>query len=66
MFSCTSDGVPGDPAHPVGWDLLEAKFRDCVSFADRPLIPGGVERVIELTHDLDRLEDTTEILNLLG
>jgi 2-methylcitrate dehydratase PrpD len=25
VFSCTPDGVPGDPAHPVGWDLLEAK-----------------------------------------
>jgi hypothetical protein len=52
--------VPGDPTHPVGWDLLEAKFRDCVSFA------SGIERMIELAHDLDRLEDTTEILNLLG
>jgi hypothetical protein len=59
-------GFPGDPAHLVGWDLLEAKFRDCVSFANRPLIPGGVERMIELAHDLDHLEDTSEILNLLG
>ena len=24
VFSCTADGVPGYPAHPVGWDLLEA------------------------------------------
>jgi 2-methylcitrate dehydratase PrpD len=66
VLSCTPEGVPGDPAHPVGWDLLEAKFRDCVSFANRPLIPGAVERMIELAHDLDRLEDTSEILNLLG
>lgn len=64
QFSCTPDGVPGDPAHPVGWDLLEAKFRDCVSFAHRPLIPGGVERMIELVHDLDRLNDAAEILDL--
>ena len=66
VLSCTPDGVPGDPKHPVRWDLLEAKFRDCVSFAHRPLLPGGVERVIELVHDLDRLEDPTEILNPLG
>ena len=63
---CTPDGVPGDPMHPVKWDQLEAKFRDCVSFAHRPLVPGGVERMIELVHDLDRLENATEILNLLG
>ena len=66
VLSCTPDGVPGDPKHPVRWDLLEGKFRDCVSFAHRPLLPGGVDRVIELVHDLDRLEDATEILNLLG
>jgi len=58
--------VPGDPAHPVGWDLLETKFRDCVSFAHRPLIPGGVERMIELVHDLDCLDDVSEILRLFG
>ena len=52
--------------HPVKWDQLEAKFRDCVSFAHKPLIPGGVERTIELVHDLDRREDATEMLNLLG
>ena len=66
VLSCTPEGVPGDPAHPVSWDLLEAKFRDCVSFANRPLIPGGAERMIELVHDLDRLEDATDILSLLG
>jgi hypothetical protein len=52
--------------HPVKWDQLEAKFRDCVSFARRPAVRSGVERIIELVHDLDRLEDATEILNLLG
>jgi 2-methylcitrate dehydratase PrpD len=66
MFSCTPDGVPGDPMHPVTWDQLEAKFRDCVSFAHRSLIPGGIERMIELVHDLDRLEDATEVLKVLG
>jgi hypothetical protein len=29
------DGVPGDPRHPVDTALLEAKFRDCVSFSAR-------------------------------
>jgi 2-methylcitrate dehydratase PrpD len=66
VLSCTPDGVPGDPAHPVGWELLEAKFRDCVSFAYRPLIPGGAERMIELIHDLDHLDDATEVLNFFG
>jgi hypothetical protein len=50
----------------VGWDLLEAKFRDCISFAHRPLIPSGAERIIELVHDLDRLDDVTGIVDLFG
>jgi hypothetical protein len=66
VFSCTPDGVPGDPTHPVGWDRLEAKFRDCVSFADRPLTPAGVERIIEMVHHLDHLDDASEILRLFG
>jgi 2-methylcitrate dehydratase PrpD len=66
IFSCTPDGVPGDPAHPVGWDLLEAKFRDCVSFARRPLLQGGAERMIELVRNLDCLDDVTEIIHLFG
>src|SRR5690348_1863784 len=66
VFSCTPDGVPGDPAHPVGWDVLEAKFRDCVSFAHRPLIRGGVERMIEMVRHLDNLDDASEVLRLFG
>jgi 2-methylcitrate dehydratase PrpD len=66
VLSCTPDGVPGDPAHPVGWDVLEAKFRDCVSFAHRPLIPGGVERMIEMVRHLDNLDDASEVLRLFG
>lgn len=65
-LSCTPGGVPGDPAHPVGWDLLEAKFRDCVSFACRPLIQGSADRIIELVHNLDCLDDVTEIIRLFG
>jgi 2-methylcitrate dehydratase PrpD len=66
VFSCTPDGVPGDPAHPVGWDVLEAKFRDCVSFARRPTIQGNVERLIEMVHRLDGLSDISEMFHLLG
>ena len=48
VFSCTPDGVPGDPAHPVGWDLLEAKFRDCISFGE-PTAHSGWRRADDRT-----------------
>src|SRR5690242_18229332 len=66
VFSCAPDGVPGDPAHPVGWDLLEAKFRDCLTFGHRPAVQSVIERVIEMVHHLDSLDDVSEIVRLFG
>jgi 2-methylcitrate dehydratase PrpD len=59
------DGVPGDPRHPVSDELLEAKFRDCVSFSALPVPQENVDRAIELIGNLEDLEDVTQILRLL-
>ena len=64
-YSHKPDGVPGDPQHPVTRDLLEAKFRDCVSFAAKPLAEAQVDRAIALIHDLENVPDVTEIMQLL-
>lgn len=58
-------GVPGDPDHPVGDDLLEEKFRDCVSFSARPIPPADVDTAIALVRDLEHVGDVTEIIRLL-
>jgi 2-methylcitrate dehydratase PrpD len=59
-------GVPGDPKNPVGWERLEAKFRDCVSFSARPIPAPNVERVIRLLRDLENLADATQVVRALG
>lgn len=59
------NGVPGDPRNPVGRDLLEAKFRDCVSFAAKPLAMRNVDAAIELIRDLENVTDVGEITRLL-
>jgi hypothetical protein len=64
-YSCRPEGVPGDPAHPVSDELLEAKFRDCVSFSELSVPPENVERAIELVRDLENVTDVTQILRLL-
>ena len=66
VFSCTPDGVPGDPRHPVSDALLEAKFRDCVSFSAREVPPANVERAIAAIGDLENMDDVTEIVRLLA
>ena len=46
--------------------MLEAKFRDCISFSAKPLDTTAADRVIALVHDLERLQDATEIVRHLA
>jgi len=65
VFAHQPDGVPGDPRHPVDPRLLEAKFRDCVSFAARPIALSDVEQAIEMVWNLEKLDDVTRIVRTL-
>ena len=66
VLSHQPDGVPGDPRHPVDSHLLEAKFRDCASFAAKPIAPGSVERAIDMIWNLEKLDDATAIIRTLN
>jgi 2-methylcitrate dehydratase PrpD len=66
VFSCQPDGVPGDPHHPVSDELLEAKFRDCVSFSAQAVAPGNVQSAIDAIRNLENVGDATEIVRLLA
>jgi 2-methylcitrate dehydratase PrpD len=59
-------GMPGDPDNPVGWDVLEAKFRDCVGFAATVPSASNVDRAIAMLRDLEHVDDVAEIVELLG
>ena len=65
VYRCKPAGVPGDPSLPVDDALLEAKFRDCVSFCVEPIAAANVERAIALIRDLENVPDVTEIVRLL-
>ena len=62
----TPDGVPGDPDHPVSDALLEAKFRECVSFSAAKIPAENVEKAIGLIRDLENVNDVAEIVRLLA
>lgn len=66
VVSCRPDGVPGDPHHPVSDDLLDAKFRDCVSFSATPVAEQNVQRAIDAIRDLENIADATNIVRLLA
>ena len=65
LHSCRPEGVPGDPDHPVSDELLEAKFRDCVSFSATTIPASAVDRAIALIRDLENVSDATEIIRAL-
>ena len=60
------DSVPGGPNQRVGWDVVEAKFRDCVSFAAKPIAANNIDRAVALVRDLENQEDVTELVRLLA
>jgi 2-methylcitrate dehydratase PrpD len=66
LLSHRPDGMPGDPRNPVSAELLEAKFRDCVSFAARRVAADRVESAIDLMRKLDTVPDVREIIRLLS
>jgi 2-methylcitrate dehydratase PrpD len=63
---CRPTSVPGDPANPPSQQLLERKFRDCVSFSTQRVADADVERAIELVNNLENLADATEIMRVLS
>ena len=65
VYSSKPQSVPGDAENPVSDELLEAKFRDCASFAAKNINSGNIERAIEMIWDLENLADAGEITRLL-
>ena len=60
------ESVPGAPGNPASQDLLEAKFRDCVSFSACPVPPANADRVIDMVNNLETVSDVGEIIRLLA
>jgi hypothetical protein len=57
--------MPGDPDHPITWQMLEQKFRDCASFSAQRIPSHKIERAIALVRDLENVSDATEVIRTL-
>ncbi len=59
--------------HPLGDDRknamsqqqIEAKFRDCASFAKKPMSAADIDHIVNMVGDLENVADVTDILKLL-
>ena len=56
----------GSIEHPMNFDDCARKFRECAAGLKKPLSAGTVDTVIEMTAGLEKLDDATAIIRLLG
>jgi 2-methylcitrate dehydratase len=61
-YSHRVDTPKGDPKNPMTDEEILTKFKDCASLAPVPL---EVERLLELIHKIESLDDITELMNIM-
>jgi 2-methylcitrate dehydratase PrpD len=56
----------GSVERPMTFEDCVAKFKECAAYSIKPIPGDTVDKVIELVKQLERLDDATEIIRLLG
>jgi len=56
----------GSVERPMTFDDCAAKFRECAAGSIKPLPAATVNKVIDMLGQLEKLDDATEIIRLLG
>jgi 2-methylcitrate dehydratase PrpD len=59
------DIAPGFPGNPLTKEEMEARFHDCISYAEKPLPKQNVEGIVENVSRVDRLSDVRVLIPLL-
>ncbi|MGE5839064.1 MAG: MmgE/PrpD family protein [Deltaproteobacteria bacterium] len=74
MTVCMKDGreifrqidiAPGFPGNPLTKEEQEARFRDCMAYAKKPLLKEKVEGIVENVARIDQLSDVRALIPLL-
>jgi 2-methylcitrate dehydratase PrpD len=59
------DIAPGFPGNPLTKEEQEARFRDCIAYAKKPLRKEKVEGIVESVARIDHLSDVRVLIPLL-
>jgi 2-methylcitrate dehydratase PrpD len=59
------DIAPGFPGNPLTKEEQEARFRDCIAYAEKPLPKEKVEGIVESVARIDQLSDVRSLIPLL-
>lgn len=64
--STTHAETPGSTEHPLGWDALIEKFRDCALHAQNEVSAERLQYVIDAVGALDEVDDVTRVAEALA
>ncbi|MEW6666139.1 MAG: MmgE/PrpD family protein [Thermodesulfobacteriota bacterium] len=59
------DIAPGFPGNPLSKEEQEARFRDCIAYAEKPLNKEKVDGIVEGVSHIERLGDVRALIPLL-
>lgn len=59
------DSILGSDDRPMSDEALVEKFRDCLSYAENPLPPAALDRLVDMVLNLERVDDLSELADLL-
>jgi 2-methylcitrate dehydratase PrpD len=59
------DIAPGFPGKPLTKEEMEARFHDCISYAEKPFPKQKVEEIVKSVSHVDRLSDIRALIPLL-
>lgn len=66
LYSKRTDFPYGHPKRPMSWEDIANKFRDCLSYAAKPVPKGDMEKVIDMVSKLEDAEDVSQVVRLLA
>ena len=66
VYSQRIDFPRGHPLNPMTDGELAAKFKDCARHGARPLKEKDLDEIINLVYDLERLDDLSQVVQLLN
>jgi len=65
-YSKRVDMVYGHPKNLMTWDDLIRKFKDCASYAVKPISQQNIDQVVEKIIKLEETDNVREIINLVS
>lgn len=66
VYSKRVDHPLGSPENPLSMEGIVEKFRNCASYAVKPIPEGKLEQTVQMVEGLEDVADVGQLIRLLG